>query len=66
MLTRISNITSFEHVQASPRFRTEPGTNIVHHWHDDYYASRVRGHLTAMQVEEYEEAFLERRHRRHA
>lgn len=66
-MTRISNITSFGYVDPAPHFRGEGGTNLLHHWKDEYWTTRVPGvRLTRLQVEEYEEAFLERRHRKSA
>lgn len=64
MLTRISNLTSFEHVQDDGDGHAV--TNICFHWQGGYYTSRVLGHLTPPQVEVEEERFLERRHRRRA
>lgn len=66
MLTRVSNITSYEHVPSSGGRAATSVTTIVHHWHDEYYSSRAFGHLTPLQVEVEEERFLERRHRRTA
>ncbi len=62
MLTRISNITSYEHVPNDGAGHA--CTNLVHHWHGEYYTSRFFGTLSPACVAEEEDRFIERRHRR--
>lgn len=68
MLTRISNITSFEQgVHDDLQQGLVAHTNLVFHYQGEYYSSRYSGrHMTVLDVQVEEERFLERRHKRRA
>lgn len=57
MSVRISNITSYEVLRTA----TGVVTNIMHHYHNEYYASRYGDWMALPQVQEEEDRFLERR-----